>query len=180
MNITKRTIWKLDLGDRGYWIQRACEDIGRELGIDRVDLDDVAFATPEAAVEVGMRVMKKLAEHTTWCHNNGFADTRDHDKALSEVGMDRQRLIHTSSGARQEARWAADPQITWDPTKGSIVMERAAEVRWVTNRTVRREILVEGETWTRDVVETQESSWYRGFPDIAVVHVWSGELVEIS
>lgn len=179
MNITKRTIWKLDLGDRGYSIERACEDIGRELGIDRVDLDDVAFATPEAAIGVGERVLQKLVEHTPYCHT-GFADAKESDKALAEVGMSGVRHLISSSGVRQETRWSAPPQITWDPEKGSITMERAMEVRWVTNRTVRREIQVEGETWSRDVVETQESSWYRGCPETTVIHVWSGELVEIS
>jgi hypothetical protein len=179
MNITKRTIWKLDLGDRGHWIQRACEDIGRELGIDRVDLDDVAFATPEAAVGVGERVLQKLVERTPYCHT-GFADKKDDDKALAEVGMSGLRHLVSSAGARQESRWAADPQITWDPVKGSIVIERTTEVRWVTNRTVRREIQVEGETWIRDVVEVKESGWYRGSPEVTVFHVWSEELVEIG
>lgn len=179
MNITKRTIWKLDLGDRGHWVQRACEDIGQELGIGRADLDDVAFATPEAAIEVGERVLQKLVEHTPYCHT-GFADKKDDDKALAEVGMSGLRHLVSSSGARQETRWSAQPQITWDPEKGSITMERAMEVRWVTNRTVRKEIQVEGETWTRDLVETQESGWYRGSPEIVVVHVWSEELVEIG
>jgi len=180
MNITKRKIWKLDLGDLGHWVQRVCEDIRQELGIDRVDLDDVAFATPEAAIEVAERVMKKLAERTPYCNNTGFADKKDDDKALGEVGMSGLRHLLSSAGVRQETRWSAPPQITWDPEKGSITMERAVEVRWVTNRTVRREIQVEGETWTRDVVETKESSWYQGSPETTVIYVWSGELVEIS
>lgn len=180
MNITKRTIWKLDLGDQGHWIQRACEDITKELGIGRVDLDDVAFATPEVAVEVGRQVMQKLAEHTPYCHNTGFADKKDDEKALSEVGLSGGLHLISSSGVRQESRWSDPPQITWDPAKGSIVMERPTECRWTLSRTVRKEILVEGETWTREVVETQESNWYRGSPEIAVVHVWSGEIVEIG
>jgi hypothetical protein len=124
--------------------------------------------------------MQKLAELTTHCHSAGFADKKDSDAARAEVGMSDLHSVLSSAGGRQEARWSAPPQITWDPEKGSIVMERATEVRWTLNRTVRKEIQVEGETWTRESIEAQVSSWFRGSPEIVVVHVWSGEIVEIG
>lgn len=178
MNITKRTIWKLDFGDRGHWMERACEDIAKELGCGRTDLDDVAFATPEVAVEVGKLVLQKLADLTPWCDAE-FADVSDRNKALSEVGGDH-RFGTNFPGTLREARWASDPKITWESATGSIVMERATEVRWVMNRTVRREIQVEGETWTREFNETQESSWYQGSPDITVLYVGLNKTVEIG
>ena len=181
MNITKRTIWKLDLCVGGYWMQRACADIAQDLGIDPVELDDVPFTTPEAAAEVGRRVMQKYVEHTPYCSSIGFANREDDDKALGEVGLSIPRCLISSTGAgRHEGRWAGPPQITWDPAKGSIVMERAIEVRWTVSRNVLQKMQVEGETWTRQVVETQESGWYRGIPETMSIQVERVEIVEIG
>ena len=177
MNITKRKIWKL-LIRIAIRTGRACEDITKDLGIGQVDAGDIAFTTPEAAVAFGKLVLQKLVDLTPLC-NASFADKNESNKALNEVGIDHQRFI-PNSGARQESRWAADPQITWDSARGSIVMERGTEVRWVMNQTVRKEIQVEGETWTREFIETRESSWYPGKTEITVFHVWSEELVEIG
>lgn len=181
MNITKRTIWKLDLCVGGFWMQRSASDIAQDLGIHPVELDDVPFTTPEAAVEVGRRVMQKYVENTPCCYSIGFADREDDDKAHGEVGLSIPRhLTIPASCARQEARWAGPPQITWDREEGSIVMERATEVRWTVSRNVLQKMQVEGETWTRQVVETQESGWYRGIPETMSIQVESCEIVEIG
>jgi hypothetical protein len=173
MNITKQTVWNIEAYTEGYWINRAIEGLNEELGLKGSNtLDEVAFATREAAIEVATRLLRKYVEATPNSWAQGCASVGDYEAALRDIG----RSLANRHGVSSATRWAGEPSIGVNED-GEVVLTRPTEVQLaVTTKTVKT-VVIEGEAYTREIEDGRTSAWYPGTPEIVRVGVYSEELV---
>lgn len=159
MNFTKQTHFALDDWHDNYWLRRAEEELLAEWGIRSHDMCDLRFQTLDAAQNVAIQILRRLAALTPHCNNPCFESQDDRHTATSQLGSRPICVTPTTQG-----RFIGEP--TFTTLEGVYVeMVRPTEVRLVSPGKTVKTIVVDDETWTKEVPDDRESEWFKGDPE---------------
>jgi hypothetical protein len=160
MNFTKQTLFALDDDwNDSYWLNRAVEEILVEWGFPSHHLDDVRFQTQDAAHDAAIQILQRLAALTPHCNYPTFDSNEGLVTATKQLGSRPIAAKPTTQG-----RFIGEP--TFEILEGvSVEMVRPTEVRLVSPGKTVKTIVVDDETWTKEVPDDRESEWFKGDPD---------------
>jgi len=159
MNFTKQTLFALDDWHDNYWLRRAEEELLAEWGISSSSMGDLRFQTLDAAQNAAIQILRRLAALTPYCNNPHFESHDDLHTAKSRLGSRPLCVNPTTQG-----RFIGEP--TFTILEGVCVeMVRPTEVRLVSTGKTVKTIVVDDETWTKEVPDDRESEWFKGHSD---------------
>ena len=157
----------MELDYDNYWLRRASEEVIEGWGLGRADLDGIRFSTKELAAEAARAILQRHMELTPHCAYPRFESADDLVAAARSIGGAQ------ALSASSEGRFIGEPTFT---NRGDRVeMARPNEVRLVSHDKVTKTVVVDGETYIREVEGRQESDWFKGAPvliglDIIIVN----------
>jgi hypothetical protein len=176
MNMTKRTYYTVSTEQDSYWLRKALEAGSIRLtGQD--DWWRIHFPTKDAAEEFVRDVFADYCEDVVRVYYTGFASSDDEAKAAKEVDLPsfpmRERGVYRN-------RFVPDGTSIEVEDWGQMTMTRKVEVQVVNIVTERREVVVEGETYSKEVKREVASNWYEAYPEIVRVQVNTVELYVVG
>jgi hypothetical protein len=159
MNFTKQTAYALEQNYDNYWLRRAAEEVIEGWGLGALELCDIRFSTQELAVEAARAVLQRHMELTPHCGYPRFNSADDLVTATKSIPA-------RSASARidKEGRFIGEP--VWTHRDGALEMVRPTEVRLLSHGTTTKTVVVDGETYIKEVDEWQESDWFKGAPEV--------------
>jgi hypothetical protein len=168
MNFTKKTTYALELDYDNYWLRRASEEVIEGWGLGRADLDGIRFSTKELAAEAARTILQRHMELTPHCAYPRFESADDLITAAKSIAPRSASTPHISEG-----RFIGEP--TFTNQNDGVEMVRPNEVRLVSHDKGTKTVVVDGETYIREVERRQESDWFKGAPvliglDIIIVN----------
>ena len=170
MNFTKQTTYALELDYDNYWLRRASKEVIEGWGLGRADLGDIRFSTKELAAEAARAILQRHMELTPHCAYPRFESADDVVAAARSIAPRSASVQHISEG-----RFIGEPTFT---NRGDRVeMTRPNEVRLVSHDKVTKTVVVDGETYIREVEGRQESDWFKGAPELVRLEIIIGHQV---
>ena len=174
--MTKRTYYTVDTEQDNYGLQKALEaDSIRLTGQD--DWYRIHFPTKEAAEEFVRDVFADYYEDVANAYYSNIINDDDRVKASEETGLSlhfmRERAVYRS-------RFVPDGTSIEVEDWGQMTMTRKVEVQVVNTITERREVVVDGETYSKEVKREVASSWYEACPEVVRVQINTVELYVVG
>jgi hypothetical protein len=175
MTMTKRTYYTVDTEQENYWLRKALEAGSTRLtGQD--DWYRIHFPTKDAAEEFVRDVFADYCEDVVNAYYSNIINNDDRIKASEETGLSlhfmRERAVYRSRFVRDGTSIEVED---WD----KMTMTRKVEVQVVNTVTERREVVVDSETYSKEVKREVASSWYEAYPEIVRVQVNAVELYAV-
>ena len=159
MNFTKQTAYALEQDYNSYWLRRAAEEVIEGWGLGCADLCDIRFSTQELAVEAARAVLQRHMELTPHCAYPSFDSADDLVTATKSIPARSTSVQHL-----REGRFIGEP--TFTSLEGALELVRPTEVRLVSHGTTTKTVVVDGETYIKEVEERLESDWFKGDPEV--------------
>ena len=159
MNFTKQTSYALEQDYDNYWLRRAAEEVIEGWGLGALDLGDIRFSTQELAVEAARAVLQRHMELNPHCAYPRFWSADDLVTAAKSIPARSASVPHHSEG-----RFIGEP--TFTSRDGALELVRPTEVRLVSHSTTTKTVVVDGETYIKEVEERRESDWFKGDPEV--------------
>ena len=160
MNFTKQTAYALEQDYDNYWLRRAAEEVIEGWGLGALDLCDIQFSTQELAVEAARAILQRHMELTPHCGYPRFDSADDLVTATKSIPARSASVRHS-----EEGRFIGEP--TFTSLEGvNVEMVRPTEVRLVSHGTTTKTVVVDGETYIKEVEEWRESDWFKGDPEV--------------
>ena len=174
MTTTKRTYYTVSTEQDDYWLRKALE-----AGSFRISGHDdrwsIYFQTREAAEEFVRDAFADYCEDVPYVATGHASFVCDSDRiaAAKEINVSTLLLLNRGDFRSRLVPDGTSIEVTsW----GEMTMTRKVEVQAVNTVAERREVVVDGETYFKDVKREVASSWYEAYPEIVRVQVNTVEM----
>jgi hypothetical protein len=157
MNFTKQTAYALEQDSDNYWLRRAADEVTAAWGLGGIDLGDIRFSTQELAVEAARAVLQRYMELTPHHGLPCFDSADDLITAAKSIAPRSASVPHREGG-----RFIGEP--TFTSRDGALELARPTEVQLVSFGKTTKTVVVDGETYIKEVEERRESDWFKGAP----------------
>jgi len=174
MITTKRTYYAVEQDN--YWLRKALEAGSIRL-TGQNDWYRIHFPTKDAAEEFVRDVFADYCEDVVNAYYATFVSADDESKAAQEVGLSPSDMRKCAAYRNRFVPDGASIEVNdW----GEMTMTRKVEVQVVNTATERREVVVDGEMYSKEVKREVASSWYEAYPEVVRVQVNAVEVYVVG
>jgi hypothetical protein len=174
MTKTKRTYYTVGTEQDSYWLRKALEEGSTRLtGQD--DWYRIHFPTKDAAEEFVRDAFADYCEDVPYVATGHASFVCDSDRisAAKEINVSTILLLNLGDF---RGRLVPDGTSIEVADWGQMTVTRKVEVQVVKTSNERREVVVEGETYSKEIKREVASSWYEAYPQVVRVQVNTVEM----